>query len=121
MRPAWFVKANVIRTTHFLSLCVRYVRYGSFGDHAILKNVSNIYFNGDLKPKSLTVKMALEFTLIVSEASVVHTLRTGATINNFGEVAVKRLFIKGILVTESTVIPRTGKTTAISSVHDGMT
>ena len=70
---------------------------------------------------SLTVKLALEFTLIVSEASVVHTLRTAATINNFGEVAVKRLFIKGILVTESTVMPPTGKTTATSSVHDGMT
>ena len=65
--------------------------------------------------------MALEFTLIVSEVSVVHTLRTAATINNFGEVAVKRLFIKGILVTESTVMPPTGKTTATSSVHDGMT
>ena len=70
---------------------------------------------------SLAFKMALEFTLIVSEASVVHTLRTAATINNFGEVAVKRLFIKGILVTESTVMPPTGKTTATSSVHDGMT
>ena len=70
---------------------------------------------------SLTVKLALEFTLIVSEASVVDTLGTTATNNNFGELALKALSIKGILVIESTVMSPTGKTTATSSVYDGMT
>ena len=70
---------------------------------------------------SLTVKLALEFTLIVSEASVVDTLRTAATNNNFGELALNASSIKGILVIESTVMPPTGKTTATSSVYDGMT
>ena len=70
---------------------------------------------------SLTVKLALEFTLIVSEASVVDTLRTAATNNNFGELAPNALSMKEILVIESTVMPPTGKTTATSSVYDGMT
>ena len=70
---------------------------------------------------SLTVKLALEFTLIVSEASVVDTLRTAATNNNFGELALNASSIKGILVIESTVMPPTGKTTATSSVYDAMT
>ena len=70
---------------------------------------------------SLTVKLALEFTLIVSEASLVDTLRTAATNNNFGELALNASSIKGILVIESTVMPPTGKTTATSSVYDGMT
>ena len=61
---------------------------------------------------SLTVKQAFEFTSIVSEASVVDTLRTTATNNNFGELAVNALYIKGILVTESTVMPPTEKTAA---------
>ena len=70
---------------------------------------------------SLTVKLALEFTLIVSEASIVDTLRTAATNNNFGELDLNASSIKGILVIESTVMPPTGKTTATSSVYDGMT
>ena len=70
---------------------------------------------------SLTVKLALEFTLIVSEASVVDTLRTAATNNNFGELDLNASSIKEILVIESTVMPPTGKTTATSSVYDGMT
>ena len=70
---------------------------------------------------SLTVELALEFTLIVSEASVVDTLRTAATNNNFGELAVNASSIKGILVIERKVMPPTGKTTATSSVHDSMT
>ena len=70
---------------------------------------------------SLTVKLALELTLIVSEASVVDTLRTAATNDNFGELALNASSIKGILVIESTVMPPTGKTTATSSVYDGMT
>ena len=69
----------------------------------------------------MIVELALKFTSIVSEASVVDTLRTAATNNNFGELAVIASFIKGIIVTESTVMPPTGKTTATSSVHDGMT
>ena len=70
---------------------------------------------------SFTVKLALEFTLIVSEASVVDTLRTAATNNNFGELALNASSVKGILVIESTVMPPTGKTTATASVYDGMT
>lgn len=70
---------------------------------------------------SLTVKLAVEFTLIVSEASVVDTLGTTATNNNFGELALNALSIRGILVIESTVMPPNGKTTATSSVYDGMT
>ena len=70
---------------------------------------------------SLTVKLALEFTLIVSEASVNDTLGTTATNNNFGELALNALSMKGILVIESTVMPPTGKTTTTSSVYDGMT
>ena len=49
---------------------------------------------------SLTVKLALEFISIVSEALVVDTLRTVATNNNFGEFAVNDLSIKWILVTK---------------------
>ena len=67
---------------------------------------------------SLTVKLALEFTLIVSEASVVDTLRMAATNNNFGELDLNASSIKEILVIESTVMPPTGKTTATSSVYD---
>ena len=48
---------------------------------------------------SLTVKLALEFTSIVSEASVVDTLRTDDTNNIFGELAVNSSSIKGTLVT----------------------
>ena len=70
---------------------------------------------------SLTVKLALEFTLIVSEDSVVDTLRTVATNKNFGELALNASSIKGILVIESAVLAPTGKTTATSSVYDGMT
>ena len=70
---------------------------------------------------SLIVELALKFTSIVSEASVVDTLRTAATNNNFGELALNASSIKGILVIESTVMPPTGKTTTKSSVHDGMT
>ena len=70
---------------------------------------------------SLTVKLDLEFTLIVSESSVVDTLRTAATNNNFGELALNASSIKGILVIKSTVMPPTGKTIATSSVYDGMT
>ena len=39
----------------------------------------------------------------------------------FGELAVNASSIKGILVIESTVVPPTIKTTAKSSVYDGMT
>ena len=49
MRPAWFVKANLLCTTHFLSMCVRYMRYGSVGDLAILKNVKILFLYGDSK------------------------------------------------------------------------
>ena len=70
---------------------------------------------------SLTVKLALEFTLVVSEASLVDTLPTAATNNNFGGLALNASSIKGILVIESTVMPPNGKTTATSSVYDAMT
>ena len=56
--------------------------------------------------------------MIVSEASIVDTLRTAATNNNFGELALNASSIKGILVIESTVMPPTGKTTVTSSVYD---
>ena len=55
----------------------------------------------------------------MSEASVVNTLRTAATNNNFGEFAVNASSIQGIAVIESsTSTPPTGKTTERSS--DGM-
>ena len=54
----------------------------------------------------------------MSEASVVNTLRTAATNNNFGEFAVNAPSIQGIAVNESTSTPPTGKTTGRSS--DGM-
>ena len=69
---------------------------------------------------SLTVKLALEFTSIVSEASVVDALRRAAANKNFGEFVVKVSSIKGILVIESTVTPPTGETTMTSPVHDGI-
>ena len=47
----------------------------------------------------------------MSEASVVNTLRTAATNNNFGEFAVNAPSIQGIAVNESTSTPPTGKTT----------
>ena len=62
--------------------------------------------------------MALEFATIVSEASVVNTLRTAAANDNFGEFAVNASSIQGITVVESTSTPPTGKTTTRSS--DGM-
>ena len=64
--------------------------------------------------------MALELTSIVSEASVVDTLRTAATNYNFGDLTVNASTIKGILVTKSTIMPPTEKTIAASSVYDGM-
>ena len=67
---------------------------------------------------SLIVELALEFPSIVSEASVVNTLGTAATNNNFGEFAVNVPSIQGIAVNESTSTPPTGKTTGRSS--DGM-
>ena len=54
----------------------------------------------------------------MSEASVVNTLRTAATNNNFGVFAVNAPSIQGIAVNESTSMPPTGKTTGRSS--DGM-
>ena len=62
--------------------------------------------------------MALEFATIVSETSVVNTLRTAAENDNFGEFAVNASSIQGITVVESTSTPPTGKTTTRSS--DGM-
>ena len=47
----------------------------------------------------------------MSEASVLNTLRTAATNNNFGEFAVSAPSIQGIAVNESTSTPPTGKTT----------
>lgn len=71
---------------------------------------------------SLTVKLALEITSNVSEASVVDTLRTADTNNIFGELAASSSSMKGTLVTHKvTVMPPTEKTTATSSVRDGMT
>ena len=65
---------------------------------------------------SLIVELALEFASIVSEASVVNTLRTAATDNSFGEFAVNASSIQGIAVIESsTSTPPTGKTTGRSS------
>ena len=54
----------------------------------------------------------------MSEASVVNTLRTAATNNNFGEFAVNASSIQGIAVNESPSTSPTGKTTGRSS--DGM-
>ena len=67
---------------------------------------------------SLIVELALEFASIVSEVSVVNTLRTADTNNNFGEFAVNASSIQGIAVIESSSTPPTGKTTAKPS--DGM-
>ena len=67
---------------------------------------------------SLIVELALEFASIVSEASVVNTLRTAATNNNFGEFAVNAASIQGIAVNESPSTPPTGTTTGRPS--DGM-
>ena len=64
------------------------------------------------------MELALEFASIVSEASVVNTLRTAATNNSFGEFAVNPSSIQGIVVNESPSTPPTGKTTGRSS--DGM-
>ena len=67
---------------------------------------------------SLIVELALEFASIVSEASVVNTLRTAATNNNFGEFAVNAPSIQGIARIESPSTPPTGTTTGRPS--DGM-
>ena len=64
---------------------------------------------------SLIVELALEFSPLVSEASVVNTLRTAATNNNFGEFAVYASSIQAIAVIESTFTPPTGKTKGRSS------
>ena len=67
---------------------------------------------------SLIVELALGFASLVSEASVVNTLRTADTNNNFGQFAVNASSIQGIAVIESSSTPPTGKTTARPS--DGM-
>ena len=67
---------------------------------------------------SLIVELALEFASLVSEVSIVNTLRTADTNNNFGEFAVNASSIQGIAVIESSSTPPTGKTTARTS--DGM-
>ena len=59
----------------------------------------------------MIVELALEFTSIVSEASVVTTLRTAATNNNFGDFAVNASSIQGIAVIESPSMLPTGTTT----------
>ena len=61
---------------------------------------------------SLIVELALGFASLVSEASVVNTLRTADTNNNFGEFAVNAPSIQGIAVIESSSTPPTGKTPA---------
>ena len=66
----------------------------------------------------MIVELALEFASIVSEASVVNTLRTAATNNSFGEFAVYASSIQAIAVIESTFTPPTEKTKGRSS--DGM-
>ena len=66
----------------------------------------------------MIVELTLELASIVSEASVVNTLRTAATNNNFGEFAVNASSIQGIAAIESTSTPPTGTTTGRSS--DGM-
>ena len=66
----------------------------------------------------MIVELALEFASLVSEASVVNTLRTADTNNNFGQFAVNASSIQGIAVIESPSTPPTGKTTARPS--DGM-
>ena len=80
------------------------------------KNFSHCFFT--FSCGSLSVELALEFARIVSEASVVNTLRTAAASNGFGEFAVNASSIQGIAVVESTSTPPTGKTTRRSS--DGM-
>ena len=59
----------------------------------------------------MIVELALEFASIASEASVVNTLRTAATNNNFGEFAVNASSIQGIAVIESPPTTPTGTTT----------
>ena len=61
---------------------------------------------------SLIVELALGFASLVSEVSVVNTLRTADTNNNFGQFAVNASSIQGIAVIESSSTPPTGKTTA---------
>ena len=61
---------------------------------------------------SLIVELALEFASLVSEVSVVNTLRTADTNNNFGQFAVNASSIQGIAVIERPSTPPTGKTTA---------
>ena len=67
---------------------------------------------------SLIVELALEFASLASEASVVNTLRTADTNNNFGQFAVNAPSIQGIAVIESPSTPPTGKPMARPS--DGM-
>ena len=55
------------------------------------------------------MERTLKFASIVSEASVVNTLRTAATKNNFGEFAVNASSIQGIAVIERTSTPPTEK------------
>ena len=116
MRPAWFFKANLLRTTHFFSMCVRYMRCGSFWwSRSTKKCVKNIILYGDLKSfspqKNLLMSLYLQLwksncqtgpwiyiDCISSFGS--WTLRTAATNNNFGEFAVNALSIKWILVTK---------------------
>ena len=66
----------------------------------------------------MIVELALEFASIVSEASVVNTLRTAATNNNFGEFTVNASSVQGISVIESPSTTPTGTTTERPS--DGM-
>ena len=66
----------------------------------------------------MIVELALGFASLVSEVSIVNTLRTADTNNNFGEFAVNASSIQGIAVIESSSTPPTGKTTARTS--DGM-
>ena len=67
---------------------------------------------------SLIVELALGFASLISEVSVVNTLRTADSNNNFGQFAVNASSIQGIAVIESSSTPPTGKTTARPS--DGM-
>ena len=66
----------------------------------------------------MIVELALEFASLVSEASVVNTLRTAATNNNFGEFAVNASSIQGIAVIESPSTTPPGTTTGRPT--DGM-
>lgn len=65
------------------------------------------------------MQLALEFTSIVSEATVVDTLRNASVNNKFGaEFVVNASSIQGIAIIESTLSPPTGQTTGRS--FDGM-